>query len=77
MNDAFIARIIEFAFFAAFAQWRLGISDYAYVTLVGYASKKFSTSWILRAIALRLLMMQPKDDTLICIEAHEGPLGPD
>ncbi len=21
--------------------------------------------------------MQPKDDTLICIEAHEGPLGPD
>ncbi len=30
---------------------------------------------LLRAIVLRLLRMQPKDDTLICNEAHEGPYG--
>ncbi len=32
MNDTFIALIIEFAFFAAFAQWRLGLSVTSTIT---------------------------------------------
>ncbi len=32
MNDAFIALIIEFAFFAAFAHWRLGLSVSSTIT---------------------------------------------
>ncbi len=32
MNDNFIARIIEFAFLAAFAHWRLGLSFSSTVT---------------------------------------------
>ncbi len=40
--------------------------------VVAYAAKEFSILLILRVIVLRLLRMQPKGDTFICIEAHEG-----
>ncbi len=45
---------------------------------MAYASKTFSTKLILilRVTVLRLLRMQPKNDTFIGIETHEGPQGP-
>ncbi len=43
------------------------------VTLVVYTSKRFSVQLILNIIALRLSRRQPRNDTFICIETHEGP----
>ncbi len=43
---------------------------------MAYTSKAFFIWLTLRVTGLRLLRIQPKDDKLICIEIHEGPLGP-
>ncbi len=76
INDAFIALVIDFVLFMAFAHWleRL-IHDNAYVALVAYTSERLSVQLILNIIALRLSRMPPKNDTFICIETHEGHLG--
>ncbi len=69
LNDAFIALIIEFAFsaFLCALATRLErlIHDYAKAALVAYTSETFSNKLILRVTVLRLLRMQPKEDTLI------------
>ncbi len=60
MNDAFITLNIESTFVAAFAHWQLGLSVSS-----SYTSKRLTVQFILDIIVLRLLRMQPKDDTLI------------
>ncbi len=48
------------------------INDYACATLVAYAEENFHLVDIEGYCSSR-----GEDDTFICIETHEGPLGPD
>ncbi len=65
MNDAFIALIIEFAFFAAFYALAIRleclIHDHAQVALVAYTCGEFSGQQILSVTLLSLQRIQPKD----------------
>ncbi len=78
MSDACFVLIIELAFYAAFAHWVLCLSVSSTITpeSLWWLTHLRYSPLVLRITVLRLLRVQSKDDTRICIETHEGPLGP-